>query len=60
MIYRLLQSGKMTKYVNQNGELCFDRDELAKYRKQEHRGRPIKEKDNAIQVDLRRKKCEKN
>lgn len=54
MIYRLIHQGKIKGYKNQNGELCYDRDEYSAYRKVNHRGRPNKAKTEA--VDLRRKK----
>ncbi len=55
IVYRLIQNGKIKSYRNQDGELMYDRDEYAAYRKVNHRGRPLKE-DRTIKVDLRRGK----
>lgn len=57
MIYNLINKGKIKGYRNQNGLLCYDRDEYNAYRKVNHRGRPSKNKD-ITNVDLRRKKTD--
>lgn len=55
IIYKLIKDGKLKAYRNQNNELCYDRDEYSRYRKVEHRGRPLKQQE-VIEVDTRRKK----
>ena len=55
-IYRLLNNGKLKKYVNQNGDLCYDLDEFIIRKKSVKRGRPPK---NATFIDNRRSKNEK-
>lgn len=55
MVYRLIATGKLKAYKNQDDELMYDRDEYNAYRKVNHRGRPLKQS-NINNVDLRRKK----
>ena len=42
MIYRLLSIGKLKKYINKDGYVCFDSAEFEKYSKSKRRGRPAK------------------
>lgn len=53
-VYYLMNSGKLHAYKNQDGYLCYDRDEYNNYRKQNHKGRPSKNKTQL--VDLRKNK----
>ena len=59
IVYKLIKDGKLQAYRNQNNELCYDRDEYSRYRKVEHRGRPLKQKE-VIEVDTRRKRNAEN
>lgn len=41
-IRQLLNTGKIQAYVSEKGYIAYDTDDLEKYQKSVHRGRPIK------------------